>query len=96
MRELFISIYTILNVLLIIWCFYDLDDVILYDIDKPYKLEFDFKRYHIVLLIIFPLSVIVLFFIVVFGFICSYLGALIAEILKIICDWLNKPIKKEK
>lgn len=99
MGRIFVVIYILLSILLIAQYFIKLDKVIEIievekNIDKPYKIKFNFKRYHIALLIIFPLSFIVFLFIGLVIPIFLYLGGIISETLRIILDCFNKPIKK--
>lgn len=93
MRILFIAIYILLNLLVLIRCFFELITFIgesaeaKINNDKSYK--FKWKRYHILALIIFPIAFVIFLFIILFFILMWF----IVWILKVTFDWLNKPIK---
>ena len=90
MNTFLIAFYVFVSILILIFLFTEL---------WWYKTEsesFQLKRYHVLEIMIFPVSCMIFLFILLFFYLSRFIVQLIGRVLTLIGDWLNKPFMNEE
>ena len=92
------KIFSVLAALYIITSFYVLVSLFVeFGMCKKGEYNFELKRYHILKLIISPISYIIFFFIILFFYTIKFIFKAIGNFFKVIFEWLDQPfMNREK